>query len=775
MSLLTQFLPKKETSRYFLVVSVEDSRICATASVVAGREISVCGSGESPIDSHQEDIDAADKAITQAEKNLPPNTLIEHVVFALPQTYLDGDSVKPDYVERLKQISRELSLKPRGFIDFPSSIAYFLEKEEGSPPTLLLLYVDREQLTFSLIRVGKVQQHIIVKRTDSLSADLAGCLSRFEAEILPSRILMYDSGAKLESLRHELLKFPWHKQSAFLHTPKIEILPQGSITTALVEAAGSSFLTDKLLSGQELTQPPSTESAGPRNRQAGPPDRQAGLPDATSVKEEEPPDKEEISAEEEKQEDDSDAEEKESTLPAGKHPQPEHTLSELPQEAFGFVKGIVDDTAEFIEEALPHYQSDSHAPKHHPHQHPASHPHTQEKPSRMKLPAFKLSLPKFAVPAVIPIMLILVFAAAILGGFYYLTWTFPKAAVALLVYPQKVTKEVDITFVTDPSSSELQGPSILVSELSEDVSGEKSSATTGKNSVGDRAKGELTIYNKTLSSKTFPKGAVLTNGDLRFTLDEEAAVASASDTGEGLSFGKKTAKVSAAAIGSEGNLPAGSTFVFKDFPESSYTAKNTQNLSGGSSREVASVSKEDQTKLEKTLTDELVGQVKQKLRESVSDGQRVIDSSVSTRVSSKNFSADVGSEAKDLQLSMTLSVSALTYRDEDLQKIVDIAGIEVPEGFLFDTQRTSIQILRVDKTKDKYAATVGITAFLLPQLPTEDIAGNIAGKSYDEASNYLATVNYVAGTRFTHIAKLPFGGNTLPRNPKNLILSTEAQ
>src|SRR3990167_4049776 len=242
MSLLSQILPKKESKEYFLTLGIEENFIRAAVIELFHGKAKILGIGKSEFSEEKNESEACDIAITMAEKASGADLLTEKVIFALPQIYLDGENVKPEYLKRLKKVTKELNLKAHGFIDYSSAISFYLENTEGSPATVRLMDIARNHLTISLVRVGKVTKNIIVQRGTSLVEDFTASLPQLQAEILPSRIILYDNLENTEDYKEELLKFPWHKHSIFLHTPKIEVLSNEKILTAIVEAASTSFL-----------------------------------------------------------------------------------------------------------------------------------------------------------------------------------------------------------------------------------------------------------------------------------------------------------------------------------------------------------------------------------------------------------------------------------------------------------------------------------------------------------------------------------------------------
>lgn len=696
MSLLS-ILPKKEQKQYFLTLGVEEHHVRAAIVEVTGSKVEVLGIGESDFSEGTNETEASDIAISMAEKELPEDVLVENTIFAIPQIYLDNNQVKPEYSVRLKKISKDLNLKAYGFIEYANAISFLLEKEESAPPTVLLLELTKKNLLFSHIRVGKIQQNIAVDRTDSIINDFNSALPQFTSEILPSRIIIYDDAEKIEDIKEELLKFPWHKHSIFLHTPKIEIFPTKKILTAIVEMVSTSFIfeVDHAKLGEKMPKaqvpvPGKEESFGFVQK------------DLQEKKEEE-------------------------TL---------SVKTPLKTDQFSIQKlfNQFSSTIKKINSSLP------------------------------QLAPFPKLNSKLFVFVAVSIVLLLVITASIIV--YY-----PKSHVFLYIYPQKQNQTIDVVFAKEGGTS-LSANSIKISEISEEISGEKIQNTTGKNQIGDKAKGEVVIYNKTLLAVTFSKGTILQNSNLKFSLDDDISVASASDTGEGLSFGKTNAKITAVNIGQNSNLVTGSTFTIKDFPETSYTAKNNQTLTGGTSRDVRSVSKEDQTNLEEKLTQELINQVKSNLMQKISSKDKLIDDSVKTEVVSKKFSADVAAEAAEVNLQLNLKITGLVYNYDDLLTLAKNTPLAVPDGFQLDSQATSAQIEKMEKEKNsEFPAKVMLTYFFLPHLNIDQIKSKLTGKTYEQAASFLQENDKIAGIKIVEKNRLPVFGKKLPYSPYNIELA----
>lgn len=716
MNLFQKLLSKKDQSKYFLILIIRQETIYAKIIQVDKENVTIIGSGQSKFVPGKDETDAADIAVSAAEKDLPENILTEDVIFALPPDYIDAEKgdIKPDYQERLKKISHDLGLTVRGFVEYHQALVSYLQIKEEAPTSAILIGVYKNQLVISLVRVGKIKKSIFLPRIADLTSDFEKAFNQFSVEILPSRIIFFDGEKPIEDLRGQLLKYPWHKHSSFLHTPKIEIINSKEINEAIVISVGNSFFDQSNLIL-----------------------RQGQI--------------------------ESDTISKQNTVKKKKD-----------RQDFGFVKEqdiaetIIEKEEAKIEQKEKTYQEteqvDAREGKYYL--------LTTRIASLLKFK--KLSLPNMSLFSSLPVFWIAIFTILLvfLSSIY---WFYPQADVFLIVYPSTSSKQVDVVFTTSSDSNPSQN--IIQAQMTEaEVKGEKSISTTGTTKVGKPASGKIVFYNKTFDSKTFPKGTILQNGQLTFTLDEEIRVASASDTGESIEFGKGEVNVTAATIGPEGNLPENSTFVLKDFPQAQYSAKNTDKFSGGSSREISTVSKQDQENILSQLSEELIASGRQKLIESLSSGQRLIESSITTSEKNKQFSHQPGDETREVTLNLTLTVSLLSYKNPDLDQIANEVNLTIPEGFIIESKKTNITNYQFSQEdKESIKATANITILSRPEIDLNNLKARLKGKTYSDASKLLAEIAYIGGVEIIDKKNLPLFNNRLPLNGNNIEIKVKSK
>lgn len=643
---------------------------------------------------------------------------VRRVIFGLPKAFVEEDKIKSPHKTILKKICQQLSLIPLGFVETPAAIAFLLKEKEGHPPTAILLKVAKDSFSFNVFKIGKDVGSKTVSYKDDLALKLSQALGEFsDLQTFPTQIFLYDGEENLEEAKQELLSFPWQKEAGFLHFPKIEILDEDFSLLALI-AAGSNEFAKEIPEIMEKKVPIKEE---------------VSLQDLGFLKDEDIAEKEALLVT--KEEDAS--EEKEE--------------GEVLEEKIKEEKEIEVASDEEIEEPGPSPLFSL----------------TEAIRSFLANMSFKPNLKRMAI--------ILSLLGVILGGvLLYLFWFFPRATIVLLVEPYSLEEDAEVVLnlsseALDQSVSQIQGRKLTV----ERKTAEKI-AVSSKKEVGDSSRGEVTVYNKTTNTKIFSKGAVILGPkNLKFTLDQDVAVASLSDVIAGTP-GKEKVKVTAVEIGPEGNLGAGSDFTFKDFPVTSYAARNEKAFSGGTSREVTVVGKKDQDELLKRLEEKLTNQAKEGLTEELDPSEKLLVETVEGQVLEKKFDHDVGEETDELSLDLSMSFKGAAYKGDDLVVLLrKMLQENAPPGYKFDKEKVEMEISSVEKEKDKILFNAHFKVELLPEIKEGELKKKLAGKRVKEVEDYFRSQSNLAGFEIKFVSSPFLMKKTLPLNSQKISIEIQ--
>lgn len=690
-------------------------------------------------------VEAADGSLSAAAAAIPDNvTEPSKVVFGLaPSWAQDGTIVRPR-LDLLKKLSDELELSPAGFVVIPEAITHYLKTKEGAPLNAILVGLAEDTVDVTLVQNGNALGTVEIVMSISLGSDVSEGLSRLpEVSQYPSRILLYNHKVgNLEDARQNLLGTDWEKvKIGFLHTPKVEIL-RDDIAVASVSLAG----------GAEVGQA-----------------KKLVFPDRV-------------------EEEEQDGEAEEAEMSEVITPPAESDVQEVSAEELGFLQG--KDVAANVPEVPPN------APQ-------PAYDVGQDLPKKRGLgvgalfsgiasifSGFRIPTLGLGGAGVLGVVVAGLVLAILVGGLAY--WYLPKAQVTIFVTPKKLEKTLKLT--VDPKEQVINQAKKIVPGTTREASvqGEKTTSTTGERTVGDRARGQVTILHVGASAILKAGTALLGPNSLKFTLDNDTTVAS----GSSLSKPSKTQSlVTAANIGSEHNLASGSEFAIGNFSKNDFVATNDNALSGGTSRSVSAVAEEDRANLEKELTAELLARGLESLKKSLPDNEVLIAESATLRPADKTFSHKAGDETQTLKLSLSGKIAAIVVPRDAVDSLI-MADLEkdVPTGFALrlDQVQVSYSLVPVKAEPKKTTKTPAlpepvvvsgkaldlnaqIVANLLPKINPEETARAITGKYPDVAREYLATIPGFTRAKISLNIGLPGKLGTLPRIAKNITIEVASE
>ena len=695
-----------------------------------------------------------DVLLAECMSNLPDSFMEPEVVlYALPDGWLIGNKLKPEYVAQLKHISSQLELKTLGYVPTSSALVHGMVSHGQANLSAVLLGIDNLALDVNLVIQGKIQRGVSVTRSDDFLKDFSQAIKNLNFLHLPSRIVLYDSGSDLSHYQQQLLELDWQEEKHFLHLPAIAVWDENQVMSAVVQSTTEAPSQADSDSAVESTQPApqpqpesqtKTEPADPRSDHLTEPspvqdrsqlseDQAEQLTDLGFVKEQ---DIQEI--------DDqpvtisSSAVEAKSDL--DQQPRSPDQAEKQSQPVQETIKIDENDNSVYVQS-----QAGQPAPV-----------VVVEPPARQTKAAgggwFRRVL-------FVLLLFILLLAAA--GGYWY---TSARAKVIIFAKLQPVSQEMEFRVIgPDSESEESTTSSQLMIQTQKQVvttSGSVTVDTSGEDEVGEKATGKVTIYNDTDAIKRLPKGTLIKDQKtgLRFVLDEAVEVASKSvNFANDPPFrpGQATAAVVAVAIGPDYNLPANSTFSVANYSASSVLARNQSAFSGGFSREVRVVAEKDRQKAAEMLLNTLKQQAISQLTQQLSSNQQLISDTITTRWVSKKYDKSVGEEGNTLVMSGELELTAWVY---DEQQVYQLAREKLlssqPNGNLSDKLETQVELVNLED--GKYLLKVNITGYIKPEINIDNIRQKLAGQLVDKMQNgYLKSRDEIARTEIEIFPPLP--------------------
>lgn len=697
-------------------------------------------------------VELADIVISEVEKKIPVGFNLEKTIFAVPVDWVEEGKIVKDYLLKLKSLCESLNLTPIGFIVSVEAITAYLQKKEGAPVTAILVELSHKHVTVSIAKNGV----ILSSKTNPISETAVSAVEHIlseqeDLEVLPSKIILinYEHAKKSQQA---FLSHNWSKRLQFLHIPQVEVLDPEieaqSVVSGVAFEMGFMNLTSVKIPSESSEKPVEVATVEESETLEEAEDKTEGeLKEGIETKKE--VDEEEI---EDKSKD---------------------VLSEelvFRGEEVGFFQGVdVLHEKEEVKELEAEQDEVLHI---------EGEDERASTVSRMKLPSIgipSVRIPKFLFgrgvgkhTVLYPILAVVLLLLVIVGYYYF----FEKVSVTLYLEKKTFSKDLEVTFSPDGNTS-ASDKTVHIDVTSSQAEGDSSTETTGKKETGDKAKGEISVYNKTEDPKTFSKGSTIIGpNSLEFNLTGDVQIASTSSFST--SFSSSKVKVEASKFGKEYNLPSSSNFQMKGISTSDVFAKNESAFSGGTKKETQVVSADDID----TLTSKIIDDLSKKANESASKdaSQKVLSIPVDYSFDEKTFSKKEGEEASAVSLSAKVTFKFGSYKISDLENLAkELDKSEVPEGYQYSSNNSKITVSDVSKNKNgEITGKINLSSVYLPVISTSDIITKLNGKNASKVDEVIR-VKGVNDDLVNFTRSLPLFPKIFPFNKKNIEVNVSIQ
>lgn len=654
---------------------------------------------------------------------------VNQAIFGLNSGWIENGEVVEEKNPLLKKIAEELSLEPLGFI--VDSEAIVQQKITGNSLfSGIITVLSDKNLTMTLIHQGKIKAVEHVGRSSDAKGDFHEGLARFSAKsvkdgfYLPTRIIIASMDLeepKLRKQQQQIYDSDWSKQPQFLQPPTVEVMLGKEYESMLTKEAAKAVAMQK-----GMTQAAMAATIGSKEEETS-----SENPTATEL------DSEEMGFS------DVDLDNKEEEAP---------TSFGVPISSKEFDKELdVDDSQDNLRK--PDFQDDSDLAVELNAKKGVKEPaktvdqvvddfEPEEDLKKKKYKNFKLYILIGFFTGLIALVVI---------GFFTLTYV-ATAQVTIDVKTEAVSKELEITLDPNIDETDIEKSILKATKVLKSKKSESTIQTTGVTTVGEFAKGKVTIYNSTNAEKTFEKGTRLTTGDLVFELDEEVSVASESTKTRGETVDGKAEEVGVTAlqIGADSNIKEDTELVVEPYDKSSYYAfVEDEDFTGGASREVKVVSESDAAELLIDLRKEIVKEINDEFEEETGEGEYVLPSN-NIVFEEASYNYEIGNEADDLTLTLEIELQAIAYTASDLRPIAtEVLASEVPENYRLADADPQILSAPTESDLDLLDAekpvtlSANLSSFAIPEISEDSVKEQVLGKSIEEVKSLLGSRNDV--------------------------------
>ena len=352
----------------------------------------------------------------------------------------------------------------------------------------------------------------------------------------------------------------------------------------------------------------------------------------------------------------------------------------------------------------------------------------------------------------------------IIAGIFLNEYFLHKASLTLFLQSQSIKKELNLTTAD-----------LNIKTESKTVDLNDTKATSGKKEIGEKAKGSVTIHNFDDNEKTFSKGSILETGGLKFSLDQEVKVASASvitiNGGLVKQPGKAKTTATANEIGNQSNIASGKQFKIADFPNALYFAINESAFTGGTKKEIKTTAKKDMDDLSKNI--EVLAK-KQKIdvtKNNKNPDNQILNQLTEIDITEEKFDKEVGEEGNSLNLESKVKITVYFFNKKEITDVLakTLAG-ESEKGFELKKDKLTYSVKDASVKGDVISLIVSAEAKSIRDISVKDVMKRVKGKNTGSLENLLKKDFKVQGYKLDVKPDIPFLQNLMPFFDKNIMI-----
>lgn len=357
------------------------------------------------------------------------------------------------------------------------------------------------------------------------------------------------------------------------------------------------------------------------------------------------------------------------------------------------------------------------------------------------------------------------------GGAYWALYYLPRAEITLTLNPIPLVKEISV--VADISAEEINAEEGVIPGTKRTVTedGEKTGDATGTATVGAKAIGKVSF--DSIIDQSCAQGTKIKedSSELIFLTDTPFDVPAVGTT--------NNIPITAENIGTNYNLnTTGNHFIVLSgcTSNSQIEATNSTIFEGGSSQEVTIVAAADQSQILEDLQEELIEKGKKTIMGEGGLDEVIVEKAIKSEVTKKTFSHSVGEQTNKLTLNLTMKFTLITYKGSDMQALISqTVGTLVPEGYTLFPGETNIEPLDPKLSKNKLSFQAKISAEVVPEIDTEKVKVDLAGRSPASAQDYLSSLGEVVVYEIKIWPNLPENFQRIPRNTDRITVTLKTE
>jgi hypothetical protein len=373
---------------------------------------------------------------------------------------------------------------------------------------------------------------------------------------------------------------------------------------------------------------------------------------------------------------------------------------------------------------------------------------------------FQFSLPKFSLPSLpmvkmAPLFFVPLLIIGLCVGFLFF---FHKAVVTIQVPVEKKDGEITIQTSKKPTQTE----QVELQTFSSSFSASEKKDTTGKRDVGEKASGEVTLYNYDEKERQLAKGTKLQLDSLGFETDDAVTIPPSQFATDGITKnpGKAKVKIRASILGPESNVDKNKRFSVPGTSSNILFGINESAITGGTKKTVRTIAKADIDNIKSFVLEKAKQDALEK-QKSETNYLLLPELSV-TQATKEEFSGEIGEEATTLKYTASGDVVISRIPKKAIEDFVaKKLESEKPNGF--KTEAITFTVKKQKKLESgDIELTIGGEITFAMELNTNDIAASIVRKSNEEGKKIIESKYKITQVEVNITPQLPLIKERMP-------------
>ena len=150
--------------------------------------------------------------------------------------------IKKEYLLKIKNLVKNLELKPLGYIESQESVINLVETRDKIPTSAVLIEIGKTLLNLYFYKNGSMIYSDQTSRTENLINDTLQLFEKIKKEnSIPPRVILYD-GKEIDIKISEIISQGWGNE-IFIHPPKVEVCKEDEILQSMIDIFSQKMLS----------------------------------------------------------------------------------------------------------------------------------------------------------------------------------------------------------------------------------------------------------------------------------------------------------------------------------------------------------------------------------------------------------------------------------------------------------------------------------------------------------------------------------------------------